>query len=98
MPEARIRVAPLHLAALSPCSPRSLSPETKKSSNASRAPRRRTPPYVHARLQQLALPPVASKSSSTIVAADKKRRTNPCKYCIHHRARQKISVYGRTLV
>jgi hypothetical protein len=37
------------------------------------------------------------KSARPIAAAEKTRRTNPCKYCICYRARQKISVYGQTL-
>ena len=37
------------------------------------------------------------KSAHPFVAADKARRTNPCKHCISYRARQKTSVYGKTL-
>src|ERR1017187_6576995 len=68
----------------------------QKSSSAPRA----APANASLRLpssQQLALRQVASKSRSTHRRRRQKRRTNPCKYSIRYRTRQKISVYGQTL-
>src|SRR5664279_5869250 len=113
MPEARIRVAALHLAGARAlpllclgvrggvqsrlvhhaCS----SLKQQKLSSAPHASHRRTPPYVYAPAATRFMPARLTKFAHPIVAADKKRRTNPCKHCIRYCARQKISVYGRTL-
>ena len=112
MPEARIRVAALHLAGARALPLLCLgiggglqsrlvhharsALKQQKSSSAPRA----APANASLRLpssQQLALRQVASKSRSTHRRRRQKRRTNPCKYSIRYRTRQKISVYGQTL-
>src|ERR1035441_10452586 len=112
MPEARIRVAALHLAGARALPLLCLgiggglqsrlvhharsALKQQKSSSAPRA----APANASLRLpssQQLALRQVASKSRSTHRRRRQKRRTNPCKYTIRYRTRQKISVYGQTL-
>src|ERR1039458_6802652 len=112
MPEARIRVAALHLAGaralpllclgLGGGLPSRLVHHARsalKQQKSSSAPRA-APANASLRLpssQQLALRQVASKSRSTHRRRRQKRRTNPCKYSIRYRTRQKISVYGQTL-
>lgn len=56
------------------------------------------PPYVYVRHSNSLYARSPQKAARSIVAADKKRRANPCKHSIRYRARQKISVYGQTLV
>src|ERR1039458_6175602 len=112
MPEARIRVAALHLAGaralpllclgLGGGLPAALVHHARsalKQQKSSSAPRA-APANASLRLpssQQLALRQVASKSRSTHRRRRQKRRTNPCKYSIRYRTRQKISVYRQTL-
>src|SRR5882762_9357622 len=113
MPEARIRVAALHLARARalpllclgvggglqsrPVDHARSALKQQKLPSAPLPPHRRTPPYVYAHRSNSFYPRSPQKAAQPIVAADKKCRTNPCKHCSRHRARQKISVYGRTL-
>src|SRR5450631_3338028 len=110
MPEARIRVAALHLARARTLPLLCLgiggglqsrlvhhARSALKQQKSSSATRRRT----GGRLLMSALAAAThfasgrlKKSARPIAAAEKTRRTNPCKYCICYRARQKISVYG----
>src|SRR6266702_2065694 len=82
---------------ISPCSPRSFSPEATKI--VERPARRTGECLLMSTLAEATRPASArlKKSAHPIVAADKPRRTNPCKHSIRYRARQKISVYGQTL-
>src|SRR5258708_4696145 len=82
---------------ISPCSPRSFSPEATKIVE---RPARRTGECLLMSTLAAATRFASGrlkKSAHPIVAADKARRTNPCKHSIRYRARQKISVYGQTL-